>query len=217
VTGLRTERLVLRQWRGEDLEPFAALNADPEVMRHFPARLTREESDQLARGQRALIAERGWGLWAVEVPGGEPFVGFVGLAVPRFEAHFTPTVEVGWRLARSAWGRGYATEAGRTAVAFGFAEIGLDEIVSFTSVDNVRSRRVMERLGMTHDPADDFDHPRLPPGHPLQRHVLYRLRGLGHRGAGDEVLRPHEQQRNDCAAGGDGGADDQDVAEGGDE
>ncbi|HZT17002.1 MAG TPA: GNAT family N-acetyltransferase [Gaiellaceae bacterium] len=174
MTGLRTARLRLRQWRDDDLEPFAALNADPEVMRHFPSTLPRAASDELANRQRSLIEERGFGLWAVEAP--EGFVGFVGLNEPRFEAHFTPAVEVGWRLARHAWGKGYATEAARAAVAFGFDELELDEIVSFTSVGNERSRRVMERLGMTHAAADDFDHPSLPPGHPLRRHVLYRLR-----------------------------------------
>lgn len=174
MTQIRTPRLVLRQWRDEDLEPFAELNADPEVMRHFPAALTREQSDAFVEQQRALLAERGWGLWAVEADSG--FIGFVGLAVPRFEAHFMPAVEIGWRLARGAWGYGYATEAARAAAEHGLTEIGLDEIVSFTTTGNERSRRVMERIGMTHDPADDFDHPLLPPGHPLRRHVLYRLR-----------------------------------------
>jgi RimJ/RimL family protein N-acetyltransferase len=176
VTDLRTQRLVLRQWRDEDLEPFAMLNADPEVMRHFPATMTREESDALAQQQRGRIAERGWGLWALEVVDGASFVGFVGLAEPRFDAHFTPAVEVGWRLAREHWGYGYATEAARTALAYGFDDLGLDEIVSFTTVANARSRRVMERLDMTHDAADDFDHPLLAEDDPIRPHVLYRLR-----------------------------------------
>ena len=175
MTELRTARLLLRQWRDADLEPFAALNDDPEVRRHFPARPTREESDALAKLQQNLIAERGWGLWAVEVVEGAPFIGFVGLAQPRFDAHFTPAVEVGWRLAREHWGHGYASEAARAAVGFGFERLGLEEIVSFTTVGNGRSRRVMERLGMTHDQGDDFDHPHLPEGSPLRRHVLYRL------------------------------------------
>lgn len=174
MTELRTPRLVLRQWREEDREPFAALNADPEVMRWFPATLTREQSDALVDQQRTLLAERGWGLWAVEADGA--FIGFVGLAEPRFDAHFTPAVEIGWRLARVGWGHGYATEAARVAVSFGFDELRLGEIVSFTTVRNHRSRRVMERLGMSRDPADDFDHPLLPEGHPLRRHVLYRLK-----------------------------------------
>jgi RimJ/RimL family protein N-acetyltransferase len=171
---LPTERLLLRQWREDDLEPFAAMNADPEVMRFFPAPLTREESDGLARALQAEIAGRGWGLWAVEVLDDGAFAGFVGITEPSFEAHFTPAVEIGWRLARESWGRGYATEAARAALAFAFDELGLPEIVSFTSVGNEPSRRVMERLGMRHDPADDFDHPRVAPG-PLRRQVLYRL------------------------------------------
>lgn len=176
MTELRTSRLVLRQWREADLEPFAALNADSEVMRHSPAPLTRGQSDALAEHARAVIAARGWGLWALELVQRATFIGFVGLAEPRFEAHFTPTVEVGWRLAREHWGNGYATEGARAALGFGFEELGLDEIVSFTAVANERSRRVMQRLGMTHDAADDFDHPLLADGHPLQPHVLYRLR-----------------------------------------
>lgn len=176
MTELRTERLLLRQWRDADLEPFAALNADAETMRFFPAPLTREESDAHAERIRQHLEEQGWGLWAVEVAGGPAFVGFVGLARPSFEAHFTPAVEVGWRLAREHWGQGFATEAARAAVSFGFRELALEEIVSFTSKLNEPSIRVMERIGMTRDPADDFDHPRLPPGHPLRPHVLYRLR-----------------------------------------
>jgi RimJ/RimL family protein N-acetyltransferase len=174
VTELRTERLLLRQWRDDDLDAFAELNADPEVMRHFPRTLSRAESDALAAQQKRLIAERGWGLWAVDAP--EGFIGFVGLAEPRFEAHFTPAVEVGWRLAQNGWGKGYASEAARAVVGFGFDELRLDEIVSFTYVGNDRSRRVMERIGMTRDPADDFQHPVLPEGHRLRHHVLYRLR-----------------------------------------
>lgn len=180
VVELRTERLLLRQWRDADLDPFAALNADPETMRFFPAPLPREESDALAERARTHIDEAGWGLWAVEVAGGAPFVGFVGLSRPSFEARFTPAVEVGWRLDRAHWGQGYATEAGRAALAFGFEELGLDEIVSFTSQVNEPSIRVMQRLGMTHDSADDFDHPRVAPGNWLRQHVLYRLRaGVG--------------------------------------
>ena len=174
VPELVTDRLVLRGWRPADRAPFAALNADPEVMRHFPRTQSRAESDTLVAAQRTLIEERGWGLWAVEAP--ERFIGFVGLSVPRFEAHFTPAVEVGWRLARHGWGKGYATEAARAAVAFGFSELGLDEIVSFTAVGNDRSRRVMERLEMTWDAAEDFQHPLLEVGDPLRHHVLYRLR-----------------------------------------
>jgi RimJ/RimL family protein N-acetyltransferase len=175
VAELRTERLLLRQWRDEDLEPFAELNADPETMRFFVSPQARAESDAFAERSRQQIEDEGWGLWAVEVGGGAPFIGFVGLARPSFEAHFTPAVEVGWRLARGHWGHGYATEAARAALAYGFDELALDEIVSFTSPLNEPSRRVMERLGMSHDPADDFEHPRVPAGHPLRPHVLYRL------------------------------------------
>jgi RimJ/RimL family protein N-acetyltransferase len=172
----RTKRLVLRPWRDDDLGPFAALNADLLVMEYFPSALTRAESDALAARIRADTAERGFGLWAVEAPGVASFVGFTGLSMPDFRAPFTPCVEIGWRLAREHWGRGFASEAARAALAYGFESLRLDEIVSFTSVGNERSRRVMERIGMTHDPADDFEHPSLVPGHPLRRHVLYRIR-----------------------------------------
>lgn len=176
---IETERLILRPWREADKPAFAALNADPEVMRHFPKPMTREESDTLAGRIMARMAERGWGSFAVEVKGGDPFIGFVGPNVPAYEIPCGPCVEVGWRLARAAWGRGYATEAARAAVDFAFRQLGLAEIVSFTVVANDRSRRVMERLGMTHDPADDFDHPMIPEGHPMRRHVLYRLGASG--------------------------------------
>jgi RimJ/RimL family protein N-acetyltransferase len=177
---LRTDRLLLRRWRPEDRAPFAAMNADPAVMEHFPARLTPAESDAFIERIESGFAEHGFGLWALEVAESGPlegqFIGFTGLSVPRFRAHFTPAVEVGWRLARPAWGHGYASEAARQALAFGFRQRRLPEVVSFTAVPNVRSQAVMRRIGMTHDPADDFDHPALPPGHPLQRHVLYRAR-----------------------------------------
>lgn len=172
---LKTARLLLRRWRETDHAPFAALNADPTVMEYFPDRLTPAESDDLLARIEAGFATRGYGLWALEVRATGEFVGFTGLAVPSFNAHFTPTVEVGWRLARSAWGKGYATEAGLASIAFGFADAGLEEIVSFTSATNVRSRAVMERIGMTHDPADDFDHPGLEETDPLRPHVLYRI------------------------------------------
>jgi len=180
---LRTPRLLLRPWCDDDLEPYAALNADPEVMRHFPAPLSREESDRHARSIRERAARGEPALWAVEVPGTAPFIGFVGLAVPSFRAHFTPCVEVGWRLARAHWGKGYAPEAALAALDHGFDVLGLDEIVSFTSVGNAPPRRVMEKLGMHRDPAEDFDHPSLPEGHRLRRHVLYRLSADEHRRA----------------------------------
>ncbi|MFD0776114.1 GNAT family N-acetyltransferase [Streptomonospora algeriensis] len=172
---LRTPRLVLRGWRAADREPFARLNADPEVMAHFPAALSRAESDAMADRIQARLDERGFGLWALEAAGTGEFLGFTGLSLARFPAHFTPAVEVGWRLARHAWGRGYATEAARAAVAFGFDRCGLEEIVSFTARTNVRSQAVMRRLGMRCDSADDFDHPHLPAGHRLAPHMLYRL------------------------------------------
>jgi RimJ/RimL family protein N-acetyltransferase len=172
---LHTPRLLLRRWRQADREPFATLNADPVVMEHFPAPLHREESDALVDRIESGFEERGWGLWAVEVPGAAAFVGFVGLNPATFDAPFTPAVEVGWRLAREHWGHGYATEGARAALRFGFDELAVDEIVSFTTHGNTRSRRVMERLGMRRDPADDFDNPNVPPGDPLRLHVLYRL------------------------------------------
>lgn len=172
---LRTSRLLLRRWRDADREPFAALNADPVVMEHFPAPLGRAESDALVDRVEHGLEERGWGLWAVEVPGAAAFVGFVGLNPATFDAPFTPAVEVGWRLAREHWGHGYATEGARAALDFGFETLALDEIVSFTTHGNVRSRRVLERLGMRHDPADDFNNPNVAPGDSLRPHVLYRL------------------------------------------
>ncbi len=170
---LTTDRLLLRQWRDSDREPFAALNADPAVMEHFPRLVTREESDALIDRTAASIADHGWGLWAVEVRETGEFIGFTGLSVPTFEAPFLPGVEIGWRLAKGAWGNGYATEAARAALDFGFGPAGLSEILSFTATTNLPSQRVMQKIGMTH--AEDFDHPRLPAGHRLQRHVLYRI------------------------------------------
>ncbi|MET0729375.1 MAG: GNAT family N-acetyltransferase [Acidimicrobiales bacterium] len=173
-TELRTERLRLRRWRARDLEPFAALNADPVVMEHHPARLTRDQSDALVARIEDSFERDGLGLWAAELlTSGEP-IGCVGLLAATFEAHFTPAVEVGWRLAHRHWGHGYATEGARAAMGDGFERLELDEIVSFTATGNHRSRRVMERLGMTHDPGEDFDHPALPERHLLRRHVLYR-------------------------------------------
>jgi len=176
VSELVTPRLRLREWRDSDLAPFAALNADPEVMRYFPEPLDRAASDALVGRIRDHFARHGFGPWAVEIPGVAECAGFVGLMVPTFEAHFTPCVEIGWRLARTAWGKGYATEAARAALDYGFNVLNLYEIVSMTVPANRPSRAVMERLGMARNPADDFDHPRLPVGHALQRHVLYRKR-----------------------------------------
>ena len=170
---IRSDRLLLRRWRDADRDSFASLNTDSQVMDHFPAALTREESDALADRIEQHFREHGFGLWAVEVPGVVPFAGFVGLAIPSFKAHFAPCVEVGWRLAVEHWGFGYATEGACYALAFGFQQLGVPEIVSFTVPENRRSRRVMERLGMVHDAADDFDHPDAP--EVQRRHVLYRI------------------------------------------
>jgi RimJ/RimL family protein N-acetyltransferase len=172
---LRTKRLLLRRWLEEDREPFAAMNADPRVMEHFPKLLERDESDAVVDRIETHFDEHGYGLWAVEISGVAAFAGFIGLAIPRFEAAFTPCVEIGWRLAAAYWGQGFATEGAGAAATFGFEHLKLREILSFTAVKNVRSRRVMEKIGMTHDPADDFDHPLLSAGHPLSRHVLCRL------------------------------------------
>ena len=171
---LRTDRLILRNWCSEDQGGLAAMNADPEVMRYFPACLDRAESAAMMTRMIDHIERHGFGFWVLEVPGVHTFAGCVGLLVPAFDAHFTPCVEVGWRLPRSAWGQGYATEAGRAALDFAFDRLGLDEVVSMAVERNHRSRRVMERLGMTRRPEDDFDHPKLPLDHPLRTHVLYR-------------------------------------------
>lgn len=170
-----TARLRLRAWEERDRAPFAALNADPVVMEHFPGPMTRAESDAMVDRIHARWAADGFGLWAVDRLDDGRFTGFVGLAPPTFEASFTPCVEIGWRLVPAAWGQGFATEAAEAALAFGFETVGLDEIQSWTIPANTRSQAVMTRIGMTHDPADDFDHPRFPEGHRLQRHVRYRL------------------------------------------
>jgi RimJ/RimL family protein N-acetyltransferase len=175
---LSSGRICLRRWRDEDREAFAAINSDTRVMEFFRSPLSRVESDAMVDGIQKHFSKRGFGLWAIEVPGVAPFIGFAGLAVPGFSAHFTPCVEVGWRLAFEYWGRGYATEAARLALGYGFGTLALSEVVSFTSTNNHRSRAVMERLGMRRDPAEDFDRPTFPEGHPLRRHVLYRLRGM---------------------------------------
>jgi len=190
---LTTHRLLLRPWRETDLPAFARLNADPAVMEFFPRCLPRDESDALATRIQNAIAQRGWGFWAVEVKAPDaavessqragsvgadshaPFIGFVGLSVPGLTAHFTPCVEIGWRLAKEYWGNGYASEAAAACLRFGFEKLTLKQIVAFTAAANKRSMAVMERIGMTRNPADDFDHPNLAPGHPLQRHVLYRI------------------------------------------
>ncbi len=176
VPELRTSRLLLRGWRESDREPFAVMRADPVVMEHYPRLADRAAADAMVDAMRASWRDRGYGLWAVEQVGGAPFVGYVGLAAVTFEASFAPAVEVGWSLTPSAWGHGYATEAAVAALGFGFdRDRGLDSIVSLTAVRNVRSARVMERLGMRPDPDAGFEHPRVPLGHPVRPHVLYRM------------------------------------------
>jgi RimJ/RimL family protein N-acetyltransferase len=178
---LTTERLLLRRWTAADRAPFAELNADPRVMEHLSRMLSHAESDAFIDRMEAEFDERGLGLWAVEVRADGRLAGFVGLHVPGFEAHFTPAVEVGWRLAHPAWGHGYATEAAAAALDFAFGDAGLGEVVSMTTPANVRSQRVMQRIGMHTDPADDFDHPSFPLGHRLRRHILYRVSAEEHR------------------------------------
>ena len=171
---LAGERVVLRPWQDRDADAFAAMNADERVMEFFVAPLSRVESDELRSRMRAAIEERGWGWWCVDIAG--QCAGFTGLSTPPYQTRFTPCVEVGWRLRPQFWGRGYATEAARLALDYGFNTLQLEEIVSFAAAGNIRSRRVMERIGMQRDVAGDFDHPRIPEGHALRRHVLYRLR-----------------------------------------
>jgi RimJ/RimL family protein N-acetyltransferase len=171
---LHTRRCVLRQWKDSDLAPWCAMNADPEVRRWFPSVASEEQALGEADRCRDAMAQRGWGMWALEVPGAFAFAGFVGLNVPHYDAPWVPAVEIGWRLARAAWGQGLATEAAQAALGFGFTELALREIVAITVPGNEASRRVMARLGMARDDAGDFDHPRVEAGHPLRRHVLYR-------------------------------------------
>ena len=171
---LETERLHLRQWRDDDLAPFAAMNVDPRVMAHFPATQSLEVSAAAVARWRARIDERGWGLWAVELRRSGEFIGFTGLEVPAADLPCSPCVEIGWRLAFAHWGHGFATEAATASLGIGFDRLGLGEIMAFTAVGNLRSRAVMERLGMSADKAT-FDHPRVPPGSPVREHCIYRL------------------------------------------
>lgn len=173
---LRTARTLLRQWKDSDLPAWCALNADARVRRYFPSTLTFEQATQEAQRIRGAIAQRGWGMWALELPGSLPFAGTVGLHVTTIDVPFVPTVELGWRLAPEAWGRGLATEAAQAAVRFAFEHLGLDEVTAYTAVDNLPSQAVMQRLGMHHTTADDFDHPLVEAGHPLRPHRLFRLR-----------------------------------------
>jgi ribosomal-protein-alanine N-acetyltransferase len=179
---LTTARLLLRRWREDDRAAFAELNADPDVMRLFPSPLTARESDALIAHIEAHFERHGFGLWALEHKGPGELLGLTGLCFVSFDAPFTPAVEIGWRLRRSAWGHGFASEAASASLAFGFDELGVDEIVSFTSTRNAPSRAVMERIGMTRDPAGDFAHPLIAPDSPLAAHVLYRMTAAGWRG-----------------------------------
>ncbi len=172
---IETERLHLRQWIESDREPFARLNADPQVMEFFPSILDRAASDGMIDRMQAKIAERGWGFWAVESKQDRQFIGFVGLQTPKADFPFSPCVEIGWRLAFEYWGKGYATEAAQSALKVGFELLELAEIVSFTAMNNNRSSAVMERLGMNNRETETFEHPSLPVGHPLREHCLYRL------------------------------------------
>ncbi len=173
---LETGRLRLRKWKPEDREPFALMNSDPQVVEFLPGPLSRQQSDAYADRIEAHFRQRGFGRFAIELREGARFIGFMGPEVALFEAHFTPCVEIGWRLAPDLWGRGLATEAARAVLQYGFETLRLDEIVAFTVPANLRSRRVMEKAGMVHDLAGDFDHPKLAEGHPLRRHLLYRSR-----------------------------------------
>jgi RimJ/RimL family protein N-acetyltransferase len=185
---VQTERLLLRQWKESDFEPFADLNADPDVMKHFPKMLAREETCALIEKIEKRFKEDSFSLWAVEIIDSGDFIGFVGLWRPQFEAHFTPCVEIGWRLAKRFWGNGYAPEAALLALQYGFENVGLDEIVALTATSNNNSMRVMEKIGMTRNVHDNFKHPYLEDGHPLQEHVLYRIKKCEFKPARKKVL-----------------------------
>ena len=175
IAPLRTERLLLRPWREADIAPFAAMNADPKVMEFFPSLRTANETRDLVDRLTVGFAADRMGFWALELPGEAPFIGFTGIKPVTFPAPFTPAVEIGWRLAPRFWGMGLATEAARASLADGFGRCGLREIVAFTVPANARSRAVMDRIGMVHDPDGDFDHPDIPPSHKSRRHLLYRI------------------------------------------
>jgi 3-dehydroquinate dehydratase / shikimate dehydrogenase len=176
VPTIETPRLRLRDWRDSDVEAWVRLNANPRVTEFFHKRYTRVDCEASAAVIREQLERNGFGWWAVEVRGGAAFAGVIALQVVPFEAPFTPANEIGWRFAFEHWGRGYATEGARAALDYAFDELHWPEVVAFTAASNRRSRRVMERVGMTHDPTDDFDHPKIEPSHPLRRHVLYRAR-----------------------------------------
>jgi RimJ/RimL family protein N-acetyltransferase len=171
---IETPRLILRRWQSADVEPFARLNADPRVMEFFPATLSRTETEAMIQAFEETFRREDFGLWAAELRETKSLMGFIGLNVPAYPLPFSPCVEIGWRLAFDCWGKGYAQEGARAALSFGFETVGIKEIVSFTAINNVRSRRVMEKIGLNYDPQGDFDHPKIAADHPLSRHVLYR-------------------------------------------
>ncbi len=173
---LTTKRLLLRPWKGSDREPFQQMNQDPQVMEFFPALLSHEQSDTLMKNIQRELIEKPYGFWAVELKNQIPFMGFVGLHEPTFEAAFTPCIEIGWRLSSQHWGKGYAYEAAQKILDYAFNDLGLEEIVSFTAKINKRSIKLMKKLGMQTNPNEDFDHPKVKEGNPLKRHVLYRLK-----------------------------------------
>lgn len=177
---IKTARLLLRHWRSDDFSAFAKMTADSRVMEYFPSVLTEQESNGLAQRISDKLDENDWGFWAVSIPGVADFIGFIGLNQVTFEAPFTPATEIGWRLAYDFWGQGYASEGARAALQYGFETLHLNEIVSFTAVANTRSRHVMEKIGMHHNPEDDFDHPKVSVNSPVRRHVLYRIQSYRH-------------------------------------
>jgi RimJ/RimL family protein N-acetyltransferase len=192
---LRTDRVVLRRWRAADLDPFSRINADADVMEFFPRPLARHESAALIARFETGFVQRGYGLWALEIPGRASLAGFVGLQPVEATMPFAPAVEIGWRLGRAHWGKGFATEAAREAMRFAFEQIELPSLVSFTAFANERSRHVMERVGMTRRAAEDFDNPQLPDGHPLARHVLYRRDAPAGRISSRRVRALHQHSR----------------------
>jgi len=179
MTTLKTKRLILRPWKEEDLEPFARLNADPRVMEYLPTVLTKKQSEATLKSSQAHIEKYGWGKWAVTLLDTGELIGRIGLGEVDFQANFTANIELGYRLAFEHWGKGYASEGAAECLKFGFETLNLSEIVSFTAIQNMRSRRIMEKVGMYHDSKGDFDHPQLPEGHPLRRYVLYRIKNAG--------------------------------------
>ncbi len=175
VTELETERLILRQWKSQDLVPFAKLNSDHLVMEYFPSVLNRQESDAMADKCKSLISDRGWGFWALELKSDRTFIGFVGIHIPKDTLPFSPCVEIGWRLQKHSWGQGYATESANKALEFCFKNLNLKEVVSFTPASNYRSRSLMERLGLSNT-NENFIHPDIPKNHSLSECVLYKIK-----------------------------------------